>query len=383
MSAAELDVVHAELDGTAPAESAQRRQSARVSYRHDGILLEIVQPGGGQTTIRVACRNLSRTGLGFLHSSYLHIGTKVTAMLLHQTNRPVRVRAHVVRCRHVMRHIHEVGLMFDEPINVRDFIPPDPLNQTFTCEKVDPGQLTGTMLVVAEYKIEQACVQSLLDETALDFIYAKSVDEGIEAARKGVAIIVCDDAFEKGSGGEFIAKVRAAGVRSPIILMSTDISEQGLARIRKCEADAFLAKPLKKDLLHRAIAEFLLVGAGGSDSGSPVYSTLPSHSAMHDLASDFVEDLHKLAGQIEELAAQRDIKGIRKHCLRVGGPASSLGFEPIAGLASRLAGALNSEKEFDNAGAALSAFVSGCRSVRKGMRPEGSGQGESAEAKAA
>jgi CheY-like chemotaxis protein len=369
LSPAELDLVHAHLDGSTPAETTHRRQSARLAYRHDGIALEIIQPGGGQTTIRVACRNLSRMGLGFLHSSYLHVGTKVVATLI-QSSRPVRVQARVVRCRHVTRHVHEVGLMFEEPVNVREFMAPDPLHQTFTCEKVDPGHLTGTILIVAEYKIEQACVQSMLRDTAMDFINAGSIDEGVEAARKGVSIIICDDTFEAGSGVDFVAKARGAGVRSPIILISADTSVEGLARIRKAEADAFLAKPLKQDLLLRALAEFLLMSGAGADSTSPMYTTLGPHSPMLGLAEDFVNDLHAVAGQVEELAAKRDAKGIRKHCLRVGGPATSLGFEPIAGLASRLAGALATDAPFEDAAVALNAFIGGCRSVRRGLRPD-------------
>jgi CheY-like chemotaxis protein/HPt (histidine-containing phosphotransfer) domain-containing protein len=370
LSQTELEAVHAQLDGGAPAETAHRRQSARLAYRQDGILLDIVQPGGGQTTICVACRNLSRTGLGFLHSSYLHTGTRVVARLMHHSKRLVPMEARVVRCRHVTRHVHEVGLMFDEPINVRDFMSPDPLNQTFTCEKVDPGHLTGTMLIIAEYKIEQACVQSMLRDTALDFVFATSIEEGVEAARRGVEIIVCDDTFEAGTGVDFVARARAAGVRSPIILMSGDVSEQSLSRIRKAQVNAFLAKPLKQDLLLRAIAEFLLVTVAGAESSGPLYTTLPARSAMLGLADSFVDDLHSIAEQVEELATRRDAKGIRKHCLRVGGPAASLGFEPIAGLATRLAAALETDAAFDDSAMALNAFISGCKSVRKGVRPE-------------
>lgn len=379
LSAAELDAVHAQLDGGAPsADTAHKRQSARLSYRHDGILLDIVQPGGGQTTICVACRNLSRTGLGFLHSSYLHTGTKVVAKLMHHSKKLVRVQARVVRCRHVTRHVHEVGVMFDEPINVRDFMASDPLNQNFTCEKVDPGHLSGTILIVAEYKIEQACVQSMLRDTAMDFEFATSIDEGVEAAKRGVAIVVCDDTFETGSGVDFVAKARAAGVRSPIILMSADTSEQSLSRIRKAAVSAFLAKPVKQDLLLRAIAEFVLVSGAGESSG-PVFTSLPARSPMMALAESFVDDLHSIVEQVEELATKRDGKGIRKHCLRVGGPAASLGFEPIAGLASRLAAALATDAAFDDCSMALNAFIGGCRSVQKGARPEAPSPAPAAE----
>jgi CheY-like chemotaxis protein/HPt (histidine-containing phosphotransfer) domain-containing protein len=368
LSSQQLDVIYDQLDAPG-ADSNHRRQSSRLAFRQPSIGVEINQPGGGQTHIHVACRNLSRTGLGFLHSSYVHVGTRIILTLAHQTTAPVRIHAKVMRCRHVTRNVHDVGVMFDEPINVRDYMEMDPLNQTFTCEMVEPAQLKGSLLIVAEYKIEQACVRSMLGETSLDFWIAASIQAGLEQARKGVSLILCDDAFEQGSGDDLILAARKAGVRAPIILMSADTSEQGLARIRRAKADAFLAKPLQKDLLLRAIAEFLLMNGDKSESSNPFFSTLAADSPMRELANSFVEDLSSIAEQVEKLGTAQDITGIRRQALRIGGPASSLGFVPIATLAQKLVASLDMNKSFEQSVAALNSFVAACRGARKSSAP--------------
>lgn len=364
---AELNAIHERLDmGSTGA--AARRQSARLAFRHDSIAIEVIQPGGMQTHLNVACRNLSRSGMGFLHSSYVHEGTPVVVSLRHRTEGPVRVPGKVVRCRHVTRHVHDVGVRFDTPVNIKDFMDLDPLKQTFTCEIVDPKHLEGTVLVVAEYKIEQSCVRSMLADTALQFICASTVEEGLERARKGVGLIICDDVFEAGSGVEFVTRARAAGIRCPMVLMSADISKASLDQFRKAEADAFLAKPLRQDLLLRALAEFLLVGGEESESSSPLHTSLPAGSPMAELADEFVDDLADVADQVEGLVAKNDSPGIRRLALRVGGPASALGFDPIAKVAARLIASLGSSKDAPPSAMAVNTFVSMCRSAMKGVK---------------
>src|SRR5262249_35773265 len=142
------------------------------------------------------------------------------------------------------------------------------------------------------------------------------------------------------SGVEFVKKARESGIRCPIVLMSADTSLASLERIRKAEADAFLAKPIKQDLLLRALAEFLLVGGENSESSSPMYTSLPASSPMSALAEDFVDDLRGVADQLETLLPKGDFAGIRRQCLRIGGPASALGFDPIAKMAARLVASL-------------------------------------------
>ncbi len=366
----ELDAILNHLDASSGTGANHRRQSARLEFRHDSVGVDIVQPGGGQTHINVACRNLSRTGLGFLHSAYIHVGTSVVLTLAHQNKAVVKVPARVVRCRHVTRHVHDVGVRFNEPINIRDFLSLDPLMQTFTCEVVDPAQLKGTLLVVAEYRIEQACVTSMLRETSVEIVVAKTIEEGLEHARQGVALILCDDVFEKGEGADFVKEARKCGVRAPIILMSADTSEAGLARIRRAEADAFLAKPLKQDLLLRAVAEFTLISGDKADASSACYSTLSDQSPMRDLAEDFINDLRSAADQIESLAKTADLVGIRKQCLRLGGPATSLGFASLAKLATDLVVTLDSTKSLDRSIVALNTFVSTCRNARLSPKTE-------------
>jgi CheY-like chemotaxis protein len=361
----DLDTVLDDLDAKAVKADNPRRQSARLEFRLPSIRLEIVQPGGGQTQITVACRNLSRTGLGFLHSSYMHPGTTVVAIMPHKTLGLIRVPGQVMRCRHVTRHIHEVGVQFKTPLNLRDFVEMDTFSQAFSSETVDPSQLAGILLIVAEYKIEQACIQSMLRETSMDFVSASSVEEGVNAALKGVDIIICDQTFETGSGIDFVHMARSKGIRCPILIMSADQSPEARGAIRAANASGYISKPIDQRMLLRAMAEFLLLSGTRDTDSHQLFSSLPTNSPLSDLADEFVGDLRTCADEVEKLAQANDADGVRKRVLRVVGAAPALGFEPVAKLGAAFLKSLASTMSLDESLMPLNAFLSTCRSVRK------------------
>lgn len=365
LSRAELDVLYETMDREQSNKAVQRRESARIMFHEVPVDIDIIQPGGGQTNVRVAARNLSRSGLGFLHSAYLHVGTTIITTLVHRQSGPLKIRGTIVRSRHITRHIHECGIKFDKPINLRDFVQLDTLSQSFSCENVDPAQLKGVVLIVAEYKIEVACVQSMLADTSMGFLSAPSIEAGLSEARTGVDIIICDFQFEDGTGLDFLKRIRESGVRCPVIIMSADRSPEARNAIRKANADGFLAKPLEKDTLLRAMAEFLLVSGNRTDTATVLYTTLPANSPMRALADEFVGDLRAIGDEIEQCAKNKDIMGIRKRCLRVAGPAPSLGFEQITKLAATLITSLDSTMSVDESIVPLNAFIQTCKCARR------------------
>lgn len=365
LSRAELDALFESLDREQAGKGSQRRVSARIAFHEMPLDIEIVQPGGGRTSVRVASRNLSRSGLGFLHSSYLHVGTPIIIALDHSRTGPTNVRGTVVRCRHVTRHIHEVGVKFESTINLRDYVQLDTLSQSFSCENVDPAQLKGSVLIVAEYKIEIACIQSLLSETAMAFLSAQSMAQAIIESRGGVDIIICDYQFENGTGLDFLKLACESGLRCPVIIMSADRSPEARNTIRKANADGFLAKPLEKETLLRALAEFLLVTGERTDSAASLYSTLPATSPMRALADDFVDDLRIMGEELDKCVESKDVAGIRKRCLRIAGPAPSLGFESLAKLATNLITSLDSTMSLEESVVPLNAFIQTCKCVRR------------------
>jgi hypothetical protein len=86
--------------------AADRRREPRLRYRvMMGMLVDIIHPGGSRTTFLVRSRNLSRSGTGFLHGNFLHVGTRCNVTLPQLTGQRV-----------------EIGVKFDKPIALAEFL---------------------------------------------------------------------------------------------------------------------------------------------------------------------------------------------------------------------------------------------------------------------
>ena len=100
-----------------------RRRESRVPYqRRAGLMVQMHHPGGTVANYLVRVRDLSTEGIGFLHGSFVYSGTRCAVALLANDKRTIRVDGAVVRCAHVRKHIHQIGLHFDAPIRLRDFV---------------------------------------------------------------------------------------------------------------------------------------------------------------------------------------------------------------------------------------------------------------------
>lgn len=104
------------------------RSSERFSYRtQEPIEMRVTHPGESSEVFRVRPRNLSGTGLGLLHGGFLHPGSACEVMMISQDGDLVGVSGVVVRCRHVEGRVHDIGIRFEEKLDLSMFeVEPEP-----------------------------------------------------------------------------------------------------------------------------------------------------------------------------------------------------------------------------------------------------------------
>ncbi len=119
----ELQAVLANLDHDSNHAGQERRGAVRQRYRaDDGLEIRIEHPGGSVASCRVRPRSISATGIAFLHTSFIHADTPCTIHLRLVDGEQVAVSGRVVRCRCVRGTMHDVGMRFDRPIPVAEFV---------------------------------------------------------------------------------------------------------------------------------------------------------------------------------------------------------------------------------------------------------------------
>lgn len=95
----------------------ERRRDSRTSLeeRQFQLLVRIGDTGG---LVSVTPRDISSSGLGFYHICYIHPDTRVHMVMKGSGPEALAVDGTVVRCKHVRGRVHEVGVFFDERIEV-------------------------------------------------------------------------------------------------------------------------------------------------------------------------------------------------------------------------------------------------------------------------
>ncbi len=101
------------LDRAAGEVPRNRRQTRRVNWRIRNAIVFPLQ-NDRSVAFLVPTRNLSADGMAFLHGQMMHVGRTIGVQLPARGGGWMLVNATVVRCRHVHAMMHEIGLHFED-----------------------------------------------------------------------------------------------------------------------------------------------------------------------------------------------------------------------------------------------------------------------------
>lgn len=108
---------------SASSRSNEKRSSRSPRYRSlSTVVVRLQHPGGTEGAYKVRSRNLSPEGMAFIHGSFIYPKSPVTAILSTKTGQLVSVNGKIARCAHVTGKFHEIGVRFDQPIFVEEFV---------------------------------------------------------------------------------------------------------------------------------------------------------------------------------------------------------------------------------------------------------------------
>jgi CheY-like chemotaxis protein len=315
------------------------------------IELRLDHPGGTATSLKVACRNISCGGIGLLHRSFIHPGTRAHVRLPHNRKGFIDVSAVIVRCLHRAGVVHEIGLAFDKPINMQEVVDADPFQECFSVEHVNPEELTGNILYIEDSAMDARLLKHFTRMTKLSVAIATNSADAIAAASKGVKAILLDFHLPDGDAPALVTQLRAADVQAPIIAVTGDSSRATKERLQASGINAFLAKPLTEERVLRAIAEFLLSERwAAADSKSDIDT-----ESREVMKKAFVEELHQIKDALVKSIGDNASMDVYAIIGRLGSSAKPLGFADIGAKADVATGSLSktmacaaSKKELDD-----------------------------------
>ena len=107
---------------------ADQRTNERVAAPEQAVLLWRVVPAGRDesSVFQARCRNISDTGVSFLHGSYVYPNTSCAFILGAPGHQGMRIDATIMHCRYVEDAVYEVGARFNDPIDLSVLLPSSP-----------------------------------------------------------------------------------------------------------------------------------------------------------------------------------------------------------------------------------------------------------------
>ncbi len=247
----------AKLDeNSSKGKASTKRVFRRLSYEQSKIRIHIMTEGHNSTSLVVATRNLSQGGVSILHSNFMYNGTNLTVDLVDKDGGIVSRYGTVTRCVHRGGRVHEIGVLFDDDIRLRDFLVEKPDNLLYARERIDPEQMKIKMLAYTEDDDFSALLRQYLLPSSLCYSFAKTLDEATEKSADQEMLLVHLDPNSMKSI-EYVRSMRLSGFRNPIILVGNPTQAVDEHVINACGADMVLPWPIDGQTMLCSIAEFV------------------------------------------------------------------------------------------------------------------------------
>lgn len=351
-----LDEVLDRLDAQ-PGNSHSDRQHFRFPFRRSAIPIRIDQPAGRPLVMHVACRNISRTGLSFLHNAFVHLNRRCAIGLVTLDRQAVRIDGTVMRCIHRFDHIHEIGVKFDQEIDVRRFRPMNPLDPLYSLEKIDAKGISGRVLHVEDWEFDRSVLRHVLKETQVRIVEAESVQDAKQKLEESFDLILCDVNLKDGTAEDIVVHMRDQGLATPIVLIAETGSDNMKSRVSEMSVDGVLTKPLDQEHVLRAAAEFLVVPKQAEGEGPRARRKLQSP----ELTRAFKDYLPAQQVRLEEALAANDVKLCAQVCTELRSSAATLGFSQIEQLSKEACDVMARTGRAIDAAASIKSLLACCQ----------------------
>lgn len=328
------------------------RAFSRWPFREERVVVTLTHPGGTDVSLHLAARNLSKGGISLLHSAYVYADTACTVSLPNRDGGVMTMPGRVMRCSHLRGVVHELGVRFDEEIDLRRVVEPDVMEGRLSLEKVDPHTIEGTVCVAQPLPGDVQMIRRVLRKTKAEMFEVESGKVALEEAKRGVGAIITSFDLPDMTAGELASSLRDAGLRTAVIVTSDEDGSRIRRGLEGHPVAAFLKKPFDDQAILRALAEFAGSAAKGNADGGGL-----------DARKVFCEQSATTAVQIERAADRDDAMQVYTVAERIAETAPKLGFDDLGAIASSVAEKLSENLDVNEATDEIKKFAEMCRGI--------------------
>lgn len=329
--------------------SKERRLNDRVPYLSAaGLFVQMRHPGGSVVNYLVRTRNLSPTGIAFLHGSFVYNGTSCVLALHDRNGKMVGVEGKVVRCKHVRGHVHDIGVRFGRTLDLQRFATQGQIAAAAVAAAAVPTAETSEEL--PRFNGNVLCAEEDANDAELLKFYLESlgvkvtiVSSGLEALeyieRQKFDAIIAAVWLPGMSGTELAEAARGAGFTNTFIALTADDRCEMRVEAMARGCTDVLTKPYSAETLVRVLTAHLPKAALSAADVKLMGSEMWSNEKMRPLITKFVARLAAEVKEIERLTSGEQtvpVELLAKLSMGIKGSAGNFGYPAISKSAQRL-----------------------------------------------
>ena len=326
------------------------------------------------TQLNMLVRNLSRWGAALVHGRYIHPDTKCE-ILIQAENGTWQKQTGIVRhSRHIQGTIHEIGVEFDEPLDLSEFVRLTTEQETIYLQELaedmpEPAdepvmQLSSRVLIADDFASDRKLFGHWLAQAGLT---VSTMVDGrgakIQIQEQIYDLLIIDYRLGTDNGVELIKELRQGHFTAPIIAISADDSDELKASAIEVGATCFLVKPFTQEQLVNTAFE--LIGVDNTADLSPIYSSFNDDMEMRPLLTEFTRGLSAYIDELRDANAQNDFEALDRISHRLKGAGNGYGYPDITDIASEVLNSLRMDNpDLDNIKNATSELISTLNRVK-------------------
>jgi CheY-like chemotaxis protein len=320
---------------TPPPEDHRREE--RLNYTPRGLLVRMRHPGGTTELYLVRPRNLSRSGIAFLHGSFCHTGTTVHVTLRTIDDEPATVSGRVTRCRHVQGNVHEIGVKFDMPIEVYQFVRSDAKTAQDRQASRELPRMRGRVLFVDDCIDDRELFSFYANSLGLLADTAEDGQLAVERARTAMFdLVLTDYNLPDLTGDELFDRLRQADYTGPIVLVTAETDEALLDKLGQKGFDDILLKPYQLEDMVDKLCQFLSRDRSHDANVDPIMSEQWHNLKMRPLILNYLERLEDRIDSLQRELIHHQYESIADGVLEIKGTSGGYGYPQISGAADEL-----------------------------------------------
>ncbi|QDU72337.1 response regulator [Mucisphaera calidilacus] len=273
--------------------SEQRRHTRQPLKDCGNVLMKLTHPGGSTAQCVVLPRDFSAGGISLLHGSFVHTGTRVHIGLFNTQGERHWIVGNVVRCSYFEARVHELGIKFDLPVPVHEFLRAGADGESVRRE------LLGKVLYVEPSVDFRELLRFQCQRMGVSMTTTDTGEEAITMAQEIDFDAILTELDLPDTPGELVIKKLSRLRPKPAIVAMTS-EDSKLGDILPSGCDALVSKPINEGDLYQLMATFL-PSVERLNETDALCSTFWSDAQLRPVIAAFVERLPESLGVIRSM----------------------------------------------------------------------------------